>query len=60
MDDPKQDQDPIEAEEPTLDPREALQGIPGEPRPDTIEVEEEELDDDDVEALEEMDDPSNQ
>jgi hypothetical protein len=67
MDDPKMDQHAIEAEEPTLDAREALKGIPGQPWPDVIEVEEEGLDDDDVEAveedveaLEEMDDPGNQ
>jgi hypothetical protein len=34
MDDPRKDRDPIEAEESTPDPREALRGIPGEPRPD--------------------------
>jgi hypothetical protein len=60
MDDPRKDRDPIEAEESTPDPREALQGIPGEPRPDIIDVEEEGLDAEDVEALEEMDDPRNE
>jgi hypothetical protein len=60
MDDPKKDRDPIETEESTPDPREALQGIPGEPRPDIIDVEEEGLDAEDVDALEEMDDPRNE
>jgi hypothetical protein len=60
MDDPKNDRDPIEAEEPAPDAREALQSVPGEPRPDIIDVEEEGLDAEDVEALEEMDDPRNE
>ena len=60
MDDPKKNRDPVEAEEPTPDAREALQGIPGEPRPNIIDVEEEGLDEEDVEALQEMDDPTNE
>jgi hypothetical protein len=60
MDDPKKDRDPIEPEESRPDAGEALQGIPGEPQPDIIDVEEEGLDAEDVEALEEMDDPRNE
>jgi hypothetical protein len=60
MDDRKNERDQIESEEPMPDAREALQGIPGEPRPDILEVEEDGVDAEDIEALEEMDDPRNE
>jgi hypothetical protein len=69
MDDRQKDHDRLEGDE--FEARDALQGIPGEPGSDIIDVEEEGVDegvdeddideeDDDIDEIEEMDDPKKQ